>query len=208
MFRKRRLRSRLQRRGLLQLVSARAVRLPAPSSAVSWAVSSACCSCSSEGGGCGAAEGRPTTTPASLMTRLSSTSPCEPVRDTKADPPVLAPVMRDDLSFSTPSLSDQATTVNAISASSHVGPVSEREPKSTPTASGPSAPSATSPGSHDSPPSSPLVQYAEDAEDAAPRRREPLILPPRYKEAWGRPRETESEDGTGVFRADDGGSKP
>lgn len=132
----------------------------------------------------------------------------EPVRDTKADPPVLAPVMRDDLSFSTPSLSDQATTVNAISASSHVGPVSEREPKSTPTASGPSAPSATSPGSHDSPPSSPLVQYAEDAEDAAPRRREPLILPPRYKEAWGRPRETESEDGTGVFRADDGGSKP
>lgn len=51
------------------------------------------------------------------------------------------------------------------------------------------------------------VQYAEDAEDARPTRREPLILPPRYKEAWGRPAEP-SEDGAGVFRAVDGGSKP
>lgn len=134
----------------------------------------------------------------------------EPASDFKGDPPVLAPVLRNDLSFSTTSLSDQATTVNAVSASSHIGPISEQKPKTTP---GPSIPSTTSPhsgGPHsgDSPPSSPLVQYAEDAEDAAPRRREPLILPPRYKEAWGRPRVLpESEDGTGVFRADDGGSK-
>lgn len=130
----------------------------------------------------------------------------EPVRDLKADLPVLAPVLRNDLSFSTTSLSDQATTVNAVSASSHVGPVSEREPKSTPSAG---TPRATPLETRDSPPPSPLVQYAEDAEDTAPRRREPLILPPRYKEAWRRPRDiSESEDGTGVFRAEDGGSKP
>lgn len=132
----------------------------------------------------------------------------EPAPDYKIDPPVLAPVMRSDMSFSNVSLSDQATTVNAISASSHAGPLPEpepkSEPKSTPSASAPSAAES----SRASLPPSPLVQYAEDAEDALPpRRREPLILPPRYKEAWGRPHEPSDED-TGVFRADDGGSKP
>lgn len=58
-------------------------------------------------------------------------------------------------------------------------------------------------------PSVPRVQYAEDAEDALPQDPdEPLILPPRYKEAWGR-RELPGSQGPAVFRADDrDGAKP
>lgn len=61
-------------------------------------------------------------------------------------------------------------------------------------------------------PRPPLVQYEQDAEDVAP---EPLIFPPRYKEAWGaRPgRQNEqifdsrgAEDVASVVRTDDGGS--
>lgn len=70
----------------------------------------------------------------------------------------------------------------------------------------------TGPSHQRSLPRPPLVQYEQDAKDVAP---EPLIFPPRYKEAWGarsgRQNERTSdsrgaEDAASVLRADDGGS--
>lgn len=57
-------------------------------------------------------------------------------------------------------------------------------------------------------PRPPLVQYEQDAEDVPS---EPLIFPPRYKEAWGERREQSAAgnhivDRESVLRADDGGS--
>lgn len=57
-------------------------------------------------------------------------------------------------------------------------------------------------------PRPPLVQYEQDAEDVPS---EPLIFPPRYKEAWGERHEQSAAgnhivDRESVLRADDGGS--
>lgn len=153
--------------------------------------------------------------------------------DSKNGPSNVSPFLPEITSISNASLSDQATSVMPATGS-EIGTALPSDPAAAPPASHDSkmlsagsrkqqisSPSiAITPEISQTPraeaitqaralPSVPRVQYAEDAEDALPQDPdEPLILPPRYKEAWGR-RELPGSHGPAVFRADDrDGAKP